>query len=102
MIQQHNHKPYTLANNALLATINGSDNKSWNFPSEEIWAWPSRKKSFYRLSSPGSGSFMIGDTFTFTAPRKLYKIKQSINQEDFHLVWWAGIQAEMKEHPKMY
>jgi hypothetical protein len=50
----------------------------------------------------GSPRIVLETAWGYQAAKALFDAKDLVREENFHLVWWAGMGAAMAQYPKMY
>jgi hypothetical protein len=91
-----NHQADILAKESLVSAISGGSLKEGDFPFE-----PTRfKLSGTRVCSSPHQS--LEKDWGYRTARTLYAEKDILQKEDFHLVWWDGLDRAMAGYPKSY
>jgi hypothetical protein len=84
-----------LAKAALMSGLEGGLIMEEDFPFEPVRF----KLSENRVS--GSPRQALEADWGFRAARSLFAEKNIIQERDFYLVWWEGLQLAMSKYPKM-
>jgi hypothetical protein len=91
-----NHQSDILAKDALISAIAGGSLMKGDFPFEPIRFKLSGKRV---CSSP---RLSLEKDWGYRTARALFAEKDIIWTEDFHLIWWDGLDSAMTRYPKMY
>jgi hypothetical protein len=96
LAERLNHQADILVKNSLVSAIAGGLLMEGDFPFE-----PTRfKLSGSRVCSSPQQS--LEKDWGYRTARTLYAEKDIIQKEDFHLVWWDGLDRAMAGYPKSY
>ena len=91
-----NHQSDILAKDALISAIAGGSLMKGDFPFEPIRFKLSGKRV---CSSP---RLSLEKDWGYRTARALFAEKDIMHTEDFHLVWWDGLDSAMAGYPKTF
>jgi hypothetical protein len=96
LAERLNHQADILAKDSLVSAIAGGSLIEGDFPFEPIRF----KLSGSRVCSSPQQS--LENNWGYQTAQALYAEKNIIQKEDFHLVWWDGLNRAMAGYPKSY
>ena len=94
--EQLNDQADKLAKGVLEAAIAGGAITEGDLPLEIL------RLSVAGVRVTGSPRIALKTAWGYRAAKALFDARDLVREENFHLVWWAGMGAAMAQYPKMY